>query len=292
MVVVRNLYKRGNIWIVRVVIPADIRAQWGKKEEIVSLHTAYEAEAIAKHGPVVAEIKGRIAALRRGVAPPPATAPQPSSDRLTPAAMREKIGNWRRSEIEDAYLAFVNGEREPLGSYEASQRSDLISRLRGDWPKVDSLNAKLASVIGAGEDHPALRLPKIREAFATAWADVLTFTDKFENDDFDGWEFGEDNPATTASTAALEPGQTIKLNALLDRFVATQQPPEEADIKEAWRRMVELFGDVDAASVTPLMAEDWVVAVKKLPSTRKPEIRALKTPELIKLTDQPVLALT
>lgn len=301
MVVVRNLYKRGNVWIVRVAIPADLQAAWGKASEKVSLKTTSQAEALSLSAPIIANIKAKIAALRAG-ALPSAEALKGQTERLTLTTLQGRIEAWERAEIDEAYLAHFNGEREALTPNQAYERSSLIGLLdtAGErrepqpWTLVDGFDDHLAEALGVPVSHPGVSL--VRGEFGQAWARVLTFTDKFENRNYGEWEVGKPTvPAKPASPA--QPSQAVavalpslKLTTLIDRFLTAKAPPEAADIREVWKRLVEWLGDVDAASVTTTQAEDWVLAVKRFPKTRKPEIRAMKMPEIIALNAPEVLS--
>jgi hypothetical protein len=60
MALMRHLLKRDGVWWVRINIPNDLQAEWGKTAEWRSLRTSDDLEAI-QHGPaIIAEIKSRI----------------------------------------------------------------------------------------------------------------------------------------------------------------------------------------------------------------------------------------
>jgi hypothetical protein len=200
MVVVRNLYKRGNVWIVRVVIPADLREQWGKAEEIVSLNTSDEAEALARGTPILAEIKAKIAAMRtKGL--PTRPDPQNQSVLLTPDSAERMIRIWRRERLQAAEVAAYNGNLPRLSgnaSYEASERLHALSQPKA-WETIEDFNTLHSSALGVTPDHPAL--VHSREIFRRALLSVETTTFQFREGQFPDWD-AESEPEVPAKGAA------------------------------------------------------------------------------------------
>jgi len=111
MVLMRHVLKRDGIWWVRINIPADLQAEWGKTAEWRSLKTSNDLEAMKAAPAIIAEIKGRIAAMRLGNQP--ALTPQTAVSapiRLTPEHAIGLIERWRNNQLEAAYVSAYNGE--------------------------------------------------------------------------------------------------------------------------------------------------------------------------------------
>jgi len=62
--IVRGLIKRGSVWWVRVVVPADLRSVIGKTELLESLGTGDDVEAVRLGTPILAKFKQQIANAR------------------------------------------------------------------------------------------------------------------------------------------------------------------------------------------------------------------------------------
>ena len=274
MVLMRHVLKRDGIWWVRINIPADLQAEWGKTAEWRSLKTSDDLEAMKAAPAIIAEIKGRIAAMRLGRQGAPA--PQAVTNapiRLTPEQAISMIERWRNTELEAAYVQAYNGELHPLDGDERALRSARMYALSqpSPWDRIEEFNENHAAVIGVPLDHPALR--HSRGLFADAWLDMEREIDRFRFGDFSRW-----TPKFAVEPASPKAGDKIagmKLSALLDRFIASKTPSEESDIRQVWARLIEYLGDVEAASVSDIEADEWVVAVRGFPKTRKPDVMAL-----------------
>jgi integrase len=278
MVLMRHVLKRDGIWWVRINIPADLQAEWGKTAEWRSLKTSDDLEAMQAAPAIIAEIKGRIAAMRLGNLP----APTPQTAviapiRLTPEQAISLIERWRNNQLEAAYVQAYNGELAPLDGDERALRSERMYALSqpSPWERIVGFHENHAAVIGVPLDHPALR--HSRGLFADAWLDMEREIDRFRLGDFSRW-----TPKIAAEPAlpkwdAKTDGKAtgLKLSVLLERFIASKKPSEESDIRQVWRRLIEFIGDVEAASVSPSEADDWIIAVRELPVTRKPSVVAL-----------------
>ena len=173
MVLMRHVLKRDGIWWVRINIPADLQAKWGKTEEWRSLKTSDDLEAMQAAPTIIAEIKGRIAAMRLGgqtVPAPQAAVVEPI--RLTPERAISLIERWRNTQLEAAYVQAYNGELAPIDGDERALRSERMYALSqpSPWDRIKGFNENHAAVIGAPLDHPALR--HSRGLLADAWLDM------------------------------------------------------------------------------------------------------------------------
>lgn len=285
----RNIEKRGGIWRVRIAIPADLRAQWGKREEIISLHTADENEAIERAAPIIATIKRRVKALRNPAQETPAALPLPVA-RLRPEQAFDLIQAWRFDQIDTAYAHAFDpvGEPEPRDAEAASRlRYDLSDHNRID--RVDGFTERLATVLNRSVESPVLAQPTVREWFRVAWLDVETYLDRFSRNDFNGWP-EDDTPVITAASAPAPSTTGMTLSELRDAWNAVK--PLEGKEKGRIRRLIEFLGDVDIAAVTPIDMDRFLIELRRFPLTKKPDDEALSFLDLIARyadTDQPTL---
>lgn len=280
----KGLEKRGNVWRVRIAVPHDLRAQWGKREEIVSLNTADQNEAIRLGGPIIADIKDRIAALRQ---PGPAMAKVAAPIRhavLDPRLVFDAIDQWRFDEIEGDYVAFSNGvgvavpEEEPLLRLHL-QHYDTIQN-------IVCFEDRLASLLGVSVDHSILKAPRIREHFRKAWNDVEFYNQRFSLGLFDGWD--EESPTPhPSSVAPATPPTTITPVALAGMTISELRDawdvvkPLEPKQKGYIRRLIEYLCDVDIAAVTPIQMDRFLVELKRFPLSRRPSDDKLTFTDLI-----------
>lgn len=282
----KGLQKRNGVWRVRVAIPADLRAQWGKREEIVSLNTGDEAEAIERGAPIYADIMRRIKALRNPAQIDLSKRAIPAT-RLRPEEAHEIIQAWRHEEIDRAYADAFDPVEEP-----APRDASALSHLRNDLDarrleRIADFDDRLAALLNRSTDSAVIRQPNVREWFRLAWLDVEQYRDRFARQDFNGWpEAGQ--PAPVIQTTVAKP--TMKLSQLRDAWdaVKTLEGKEKGRI----RRLIEFLGDVDIGAVTPLDMDRFLIELRRFPLTKKPDDDALSFGDLIARyadTDQPTL---
>lgn len=290
MRVMKGLEKRGGVWRVRIAIPADLRAQWGKREEIVSLHTGDEHDAIERGAPIIAAIKRRIKALRNPVQQTASTKAIPTV-RLRPEQAFEIIQAWRHDQIDRAYAdAFDPIADSELRDVEAGSRLRYALSDHSTLDRVVDFDDRLAAVLNRAPDSAVVHQPTVREWFRAAWLDVEAFSDRFSRLDFNGWpEAGDLAPVFPAGTqGATMP--VMKLSELRDAWNAVK--PLEGKEKGRIRRLIEFLGDVDIAAVTPLDMDRFLIQLRRFPFTKKPTDDALSFGDLIARyadTDQPTL---
>ncbi len=235
MGLMRNVFQRDGTWWVRINVPADLQAAWGKTAEWRSLQTSDELEAIASAPPVIKEIKEKIRALRAGGAmAPEAAKPSASSTpaRLTPDQAHKRIKAWRDAQFDEGLLQAYNGELQPLSELDDRQLKAKMDSLATDPEQVEGFSELHAQVLGMPLGHPALR-HSVRQ-FAERWLEVLWTIDTFRKNPPKRWPISDpDDKSLTPEGAAApsaQPTPTLLLSALLERFIASQSPAEEADV--------------------------------------------------------------
>jgi integrase len=279
----KGLEKRGKLWRVRIAIPHDLRVRWGKREEVVSLKTADDNEAITRAAPVIAAIKRRIADLRRPSADPdPVNAP--AMARLTIPQTHEAIRVWRHREIENAYLDAFNGlslATDPVGS--SALRYSLQHHSTID--RIADFDAKVADVLAIPADHPVLQRANVREWFREAWSDVEGFRDRFARDDFNGWpEQAEETTATPiASTPLLNARPESRLTPLelYDKWASVGTIKLEARNRGYVKRLQEFLGPKVVGEIEPHDLARFKVAALGFPNTKRLDVLALPFPDIL-----------
>ena len=274
----RHLNQRNGVYGVRVAIPPALQSEWGKTEEWKSLRTRDPNQALILGPPVRQAIFDRIASMRaaKETGAHPVVVIPLSPMRLTPQQVDAMIEDWQAGLIGAAYLDAYNGALPELDSGEKYVRSNLIYNLGQPqpWTRIADFNARHAEVLGVPHDHPAMRHSRV--GFAEAWLEVEKQIDRFRRGDFTRWQPKEQAAQVEAVPPLVPPPTTsITLSALMERFVKAKKPSEESDLRNAWRRLIDFVGDVEAARVTQHQMEEWVLAVEKFPVTRKPEVVAL-----------------
>ena len=279
MRVMKGLEKRNGIWRVRVAIPADLRARWGKREEIASLDTADENEAIRLGAPKVADIKQRIKDMRN-----PATAETAirfAQSRKSREEVYDTIRRWRREEIDRLYREYWGDEAVRADPSEASQlRYRLDDRQRIE--QLPNFTSKLAEILDVAPSTSFLLKPDVREWFRLAWLDVENYRDRFARDDYNGWPDDDDAPvipAATSSTSVQVTSAGMTISQLRDQWDAVKalEPKQKGYI----RRLIEFLGDKDIAAVTPLDMDRFVIELKRFPLSKRPSDDKLPFADLI-----------
>lgn len=282
---------KNGIHKVRMVIPPDVRHAFpevGKSGEFTrSLRTKNKTEAIRLATPIIEDIDRRIAEAR---GPKPADAPPAL---FAPQQVSAAIERWKGRAITEARHAHFNGVAPAFDRWgaEATANGDLRYNLQDPsrWGRIGNFSQKFAEALrseglSVRDDHPLLEQKTPRLWFGAAWGDVERQLEEFRRGNLD-WEQEAPRAAqeapVAASTAQPAPTCGMTLKALLEQFLTSQRPKSEDDIRLHWRRLVEHLGDVDAATVTPKMMDDFLVQLRRFPFTRKPEIEAKTFPQIM-----------
>lgn len=294
MRLMKHVDERAGIFRVRMVIPPAARHAFcdlpKSGDYAVSLGTRDEAEAFAKAPPIIAEIKGRIAAALR----PLARFPQPAAmvaAVFRPAEVQQAIERWRVAAIDAAEAEHFSGMAptfEPFGDT-AVNLGELRYNLEdaSRWRAVPDFEHRMRDALASqGVDvpagHPLLEQRAARGWFGRAWANVEHHTDQFRRGVFAGWpEGGAQEAQQWAPSASTGHTAGVTLKALLDRYIAAKAPKSEDDLRYHWRRLVERFGDVPVEAVDHDGLEAFLIDLRRFPKTRRPEIAKLKFGEIL-----------
>ncbi|WP_238564984.1 site-specific integrase [Sphingobium bisphenolivorans] len=253
------------LWTARKVIPKDVRAAYGKREDKPTWPASLtQGQARAEFGAWLVAVEERVAALR-------STHAGPAVD-LTQRQSRALAGKWYRDmcqrhedspgdelgwemgledlypkETEQSYQESLRGNSEP---YEGPWRITPMLENEMRWlldkedlritpPAADRLLQDMADL------YIAFSHLMIRRCRGDYGADKLI--DKLPN-----WE-----PAAPEAKVPAVSGPTI--TSLFDGYVA-ERDPAEATVK-AWKRMIQhliaFLGHDDAARVTPEDIINW-----------------------------------
>lgn len=276
MALMRYVTNRAGIYGIRIDLPKSppsVRAHFGVTAIWKSLGTADKAEAFDKAGPQIAALLRQIETVKKGQSGP--AAPPQAIPRLSPDEAHRAIEGWKNIRIQAAYLDAFNRMLEPVADPVAY--SDMMYALQqGQEP--EGLTELLASALGVSPDFPVLGQPHLRQWFREAWLEAERRIAEFRREDFGNWS---DETVEPPQKPAQVQASSTKLNALVSLFLASQSPSEASDISMVWKRLVEFFGDVSADRITPLMADEFAIAVRKYPVTRKPDVLKLPMREIV-----------
>lgn len=293
----RNLIQRNGVYAVRVQVPADVRAIFGKTAVVRSLKTRNLNDALEKAGPMVAEIKRQIERARRGEkCPPQVTSKQPAP--WSPDAAFDAIQRWAKVTIDKSYLDHFHGLAltfSPFGE-EAVALSERVHALQERrFTDIARFDAILVDAIsGEGLDitlgHPAI--PHLRGWFGEAWETVERHCVRFRHGDFSEWSL-EAAPGPSGSHAAgtepvgdvRRPDDPMSLSAAMEAFIARECPDakDEREIRGYVRRLIEHLGDIALAELTTPQLDAFLVRLRKFPVARRPEIIKLPFDEIVDL---------
>lgn len=234
---------------VRVVIPQPLRERFfdGRTEFKSALGTRDELTALERGAPIVAEIRrqiGRAWEAHRANRP------------LTAASARDGFTAWARG--------VISGE---LGGFTfAADDCDVVGAARECLEMVT----------------PALASQGIETPIRGSVLDHRVPGDRPYPLDL-GSEWGR----TYVHTRARKRGQdvaeaaVVTVDALLERFVASQRPADEGATRYAWRRFSEWFANADIRTITAPMVDEWIVGLRRMPVTRKPDVVKLGMREIV-----------
>jgi integrase len=291
----RNLIQRNGVYAVRVQLPADVQAAFGKTAEVRSLKTRNLNDAIEKAGPMVAAIKRQIEKARTGVEPAPQANPNPPAP-WSPDAAFDAIQRWAKITIDKRYLDHFHGLAPTLSSFgdDAVALSERIHALQESrFADVVDFDASLVQAIaGQGLEitiaHPAI--PHLRAWFGQAWGAVESHSARFRHGDFSGWSLEAMPERSGSLVVAVEPmdeGQrpraSTSLSEAMESFIAVERPDakDEREIRGYVRRLIEHLGDIAISDLTTTQLDGFLVRLRKFPVVRKPAIIKLSFDEIV-----------
>lgn len=277
---VKGLRRSGvsGLWEARKVIPADLRAVFGKSEFKVALSTKDENEAVRVGAPILADWADQIAKAqdRAKQAMAPLQRQSIDRDRAFTAIQR-----WRSARIKAALNAAFNGELEPAPVGFSDTMRDhvqMVGELRaGDWSRIADFDARLSDALnGQGimcdPAHPAI--PNIRGWFAEALASVEQTVMEYRKGNLtDAPEVPVSAsvfPVTVEPPVALPPGPAagMKLLDLFDRWEAAKGKSEKRH-RGYVTRLSEFLGDPDVSQITALQMDSFLIELKRFPNTKR-----------------------
>nr|WP_162233943.1 site-specific integrase [Brevundimonas sp. Leaf280] len=262
------------------MIPADLRAMFGKSEFKVALNTKDENEAVRVGAPILADWSDQIAKAqdRSVLASAPLQRQAIDRDRAFAAIQR-----WTSFRLKAALNEAFNGglEPAPVGfSDEMREHVQRVGDLRsGDWSKVADFDAKLAEALNSQRImcdplHPAI--PAMRGWFASALADVENGIMEYRRGRLsDAPDASSPTPVLPVTvelpvnpSPAAHPVAGMKLLDLLDRWEAAKGKSEKRH-RGYVTRLSEFLGDPDVSQITPLQMDSFLIELKRFPNTKR-----------------------
>jgi integrase len=214
------------------------------------------------------------------------TPTRPTGARISPDKAYAAIGQWRRRAIDDAYHNHFNGladAPEPFSSADLSWSALVHALQEHRYDDIADLDVRLTSALQEqglpiAPAHPAV--PRLRPAFATAWHDVERHTARFRRDDFSGWPEDDDETEVPAPVTSA-PKPPLRLDDLVEQYVASQRPKDEPQLRGYVRRLKEHLGDPDVSTIDPPTLDRFLVELRKFPNTKRPAVNAMSFDEVI-----------
>lgn len=290
MKAMKGVVLRGGVYQVRITIPADVRAAYGVREDVRSLGTGNKVEAIRLAGPIIAEIKTRIEALRQPGPPMVKVSAPVRHDVLDPRLVFDAFNQWRYDEIEGDYIAFSNGVGVAVPEEEPGLRYNLQDYAR--LPLIACFEPRLASLLGVTADHPILKAPRVREHFRRAWVDVEHFNQRFSLGLFDGWDEEAPTPQPTSlpastpttTTPVRDEGMLTPLQ-LYDVWAPVAGIKLEPRNRGYVQRLEEFLGPKPIHKIEPHDLAGFRVAALRFPNTKSPSVLARPFNEIVEWSD-------
>jgi hypothetical protein len=187
----RNLIQRNGVYAVRVQLPADVRAAFGKTAAVRSLKTRNLNDALEQAGREIAAIKRQIEKVRCGesasqiaITPTPQWSPDDAFD---------AIQRWAKATIDKSYLDHFHGlatNFSPFGDEAVALSERLHALQEHRFGDIMGFDASLVEAI-AGQrlditiTHPSI--PHLRAWFGHAWVTVEGHSARFRRGDFSEW---------------------------------------------------------------------------------------------------------
>lgn len=304
----KSLLKRSKTGPYYVVlnIPPDARHLFGGKAQVWrSTRSRNEIEAMRIGAPWIVEMKTVIAAAHAAAKPTAHSTTEEAfvprqRDKVDPEQVFSALERWRTTEVERHYVGAFNGELpKALISQEALDQARLRRLLdeRKFIPFFEQTfaNALASQGVAMDQGHPAFSLKPLREAFYKSWAEVEQWRFEFLRGDFERWRSVREEYLRRAGTAALpvQQPQTVqppvpqqqtpepptspatkatgkKLIDLFNRWVVSKNIKEVARKRGYVTRLSEFLGDPDISGVTSSLLDDFKVALRRFPNTKRP----------------------
>ncbi|WP_374452790.1 DUF6538 domain-containing protein [Phenylobacterium sp.] len=272
-----------NTYIVRVVVPVEVRPILGKRELIQSLQTGDYKEAVKRWGPVHKSFKEQIARARtKGEAAKLDT--QAASDALTKwgmMVMREPV-DLVESETETPWLiarqiaAYDRASRDPE-AWNAIPNFDEMAaymltkgglRTRVGDPIIAAMRGEIANYLAYAARHvERRRLVMARESFTEAA--------KAANLD--------DVGVMPQRPSRPLPAPSVTLQKLHDEWIGAinVSDKERGRLDHQMRRLIEFVGDIPANHLSKDQIRDFMAMVARVPRRKSASLNAMPIRKMI-----------
>ena len=274
----KGLARQHNTYMVRIRVPADVKAAIGKSELIASLKTDSFSEAKKAAPPIIAGFKAQIERARTGASVPDV--------RLK---VQMALAAWSLS------IIGAPPGREVQTPWEAIEGAAALERAVADpdgWRQVPDFDARALEALAFGGARLA---PNQLAPFRPEVALAFLFAEKHR----------ERGRAVNASQIALRAAQTapldlvlptepqtgaqavrpsMTLTSLFERWIAAEPPPDPkkdlGKLHHQIRRLVEFVGDIPANHITKVQIEQFFKLVALIPKRRTTALHAMPIREV------------
>lgn len=274
-----------NTYIVRIVVPADVRPIIGKRELIQSLHTGDYSEAVKKWGPVHKAFKRQIQGARAKGGVTEADL-QPARIALANWSNRERDKSITVTDTDPAETPWLTAKR--IADYEnATIRSD-------GWEVIPDFDEKVVEMLTMGGMPTRLGDPIIQKVRGHA-AMHLMYAER--NAERRRLVMARERLTEAARAANLDdigvmperaskplPAPSVTLQKLYDEWLPTIRvsEKEKGRLAHQMRRLIEFVGDIPANHLTKNQIRDFMAMVARFPARKRPpELNALPIRELV-----------
>lgn len=254
------------LWAARKVIPEDLRAAYGKREEKPTWPGYLpQSEAKALFAAWLADVEERIATLRRQARGETVRLTMRQLQALAGKRYQEEVRRWEDDPgSELGWLAArekLEPEEEDEETYAAQMRGERVEVAYRRVPRIHAEAEEIARREGLALAPESLE--RLSELLHERYADFCNLMAQRARGDYSpdplAATIPEWRPPQREEDGPAVPGGGPTLTELFDAYVA-ERKPAPATVK-AWRRLVAAFGTFlgheDAARVTPEDVLAW-----------------------------------
>lgn len=295
MGLMKHLIRRGSGGNFTAVlnVPAYARHLFGGRKMIwKSTGTPNELEAVKRAAPWIVEMKASFLAAKAGEVRSPIvdadSAAQAGDRKLDPEALYAALDRWRVVEIERLYREAFNGGLPELISQRSFDQMKFFEALEAGNPLPDvedRLSKALAAQgVAVGEDCPRQVTKALRREFLRCLTEVERYHRDFIAGDVEQWRSVREesirvsaSSLTRAELSGPDPVRRrearsdpdLKLLALFSRWATSQGIPDVTRQKGYVTRLSEFLDNPDVRTITPVQMDDFKVALRSFPSTKR-----------------------
>lgn len=297
----RKRTKTGPYYVVLNIPPVAQHLFDGKEQVWRSTRSRDEIEAMGIGAPWIVEMKSRIAAAKAAATSTAGEVFAPRQrEQVDPEQVFSALERWRTTEVERSYKGAFNGELpRALISQEALDQARLLRLLEGrqfiPFFEQTFADALVSQGVTIDQGHPALSLKPLREAFYKSWAEVEDWRFEFIRGDFERWRSVREEYLRRAGTAVLAVQKPLMAQVPVTQQQLPEPPTSSAtmatgkkliDLFERWvesksindvdrqrgyvTRLSEFLGDPDISGVTSSRLDEFKVALRRFPNTKRP----------------------